>query len=35
MEEQKKKSIGKYEVIKFPKNRKVVIDIMEQGVKKH
>ncbi len=35
MEEQKKKSIGKYEVISFPKNRKMVIDIMEQGIKKH
>ena len=35
MTSKKKKSIGKYEVIKFPKNRKMVIDIMEQGIKKH
>ncbi|NHJ20914.1 MAG: hypothetical protein EAX91_08235 [Candidatus Lokiarchaeota archaeon] len=30
-----KKSIGRYEVTKFPKNRKMVIDIMEEGIKKH
>ena len=35
MTSKKKKSTGIYEVIKFPKNRKMVIDIMEQGIKKH
>ena len=35
MANKKKKTIGKYEVIKFPKDRKMVIDIMEQGIKKH
>ena len=35
MTSKKKKYIGKYEVIQFPKNRKMVIDIMEQGIKKH
>ena len=35
MNSKKKKSIGNYEVIKFPKERKMVIDIMEQGMKKH
>ena len=31
----KKQSIGKYEILKFPKERKMVIDIMEQGMNKH
>ncbi len=35
MTSRKKKSIGTYEVIRFPKERKMVIDIMEQGMKKH
>ena len=35
MTSKKKKSIGTYEVIRFPKERKMVIDIMEQGMKKH
>jgi len=35
MTSKKKKSIGEYEVIEFPKSRKMVIDIMEQGEKKH
>ena len=35
MTRKKKKYIGEYEVIDFPKERKMVIDIMEQGVKKH
>ncbi|NVM19330.1 MAG: hypothetical protein HWN80_16610 [Candidatus Lokiarchaeota archaeon] len=35
MTSKKKKSIGEYEVINFPKDRKMVIDIMEQGIKKH
>ena len=35
MKSSKKKSIGEYDVIKFPSNRKMVIDIMEQGIKKH
>ncbi|MHA2397547.1 MAG: 2-oxo acid dehydrogenase subunit E2 [Promethearchaeota archaeon] len=35
MKSKKEKSAGKYEIIKFPKDRKMVIDIMEQGMKKH
>ncbi|KKN26186.1 hypothetical protein LCGC14_0877160 [marine sediment metagenome] len=35
MTNKKKISIGKYEVIPFPKDRKVVIVILEQGIKKH
>ena len=35
MTSRKKKSKGTYEVIRFPKERKMVIDIMEQGMKKH
>ncbi|MHA2431034.1 MAG: 2-oxo acid dehydrogenase subunit E2 [Promethearchaeota archaeon] len=35
MTSKKKKSLGSYEVVKFPKERKMVIDIMEQGMKKH
>ncbi|MHA1914224.1 MAG: 2-oxo acid dehydrogenase subunit E2 [Promethearchaeota archaeon] len=35
MNSKKEKSAGKYEVIKFPKDRKMVIDIMEEGMKKH
>jgi pyruvate/2-oxoglutarate dehydrogenase complex dihydrolipoamide acyltransferase (E2) component len=35
MTSKKKKNVGNYEVIAFPKERKMVIDIMEQGMKKH
>lgn len=35
MGSKKKKSAGTYEVIRFPKERRMVIDIMEQGMKKH
>ncbi len=35
MRGKKKKYIDNYEVIDFPKERKMVIDIMEQGIKKH
>ena len=35
MNSKKKISAGNYEVINFPKDRKMVIDIMEEGIKKH
>ncbi|MFX1490223.1 MAG: 2-oxo acid dehydrogenase subunit E2 [Promethearchaeota archaeon] len=35
MKSKKKKLAGEYDVIAFPKERRMVIDIMEQGINKH